>query len=126
LRKKCNWWWLLWVGLAALFLAGCMGKEEQWLQGKWARGNTHFVSEWNFNGGAYSSYFDYTNGVAPRAESGRYVIVETGEGYLVLELFQRQGSHPELLEENQRIRFNVNVAEDSIQFRGQSFERVVP
>jgi hypothetical protein len=103
-----------------------MGKEEQWLQGIWVRGNTHFISEWNFNGGAYSSYFDYTNGVAPRAESGRYVIVETGEGYLVLELFQRQGTHPELLEENQRIRLKINIEDDTISYLGQVFERGVP
>jgi hypothetical protein len=114
------------VGLAVLLLTGCMGEEEQWLQGKWARGNTHFVSEWNFNAGNYSSYFDYTNGVTPRAENGRYIIVETGEETLVLELFQRQGTHPELLEENQRIRFRINVEEDTIEYLGQTFERVTP
>jgi hypothetical protein len=125
LRKR-NWWWLLCACLAAMLLASCMGEDEEWLQGKWERGNTHFVSEWTFNGGSYSSYFDYTNGVNPRAENGHYVVVETGDGYIVLELFQRRGTHPELLEEGQRIRFNINIEEDTIKYLGQVFERVVP
>ena len=38
------------VSLAALALAGCMGEQEQWLQGKWAHGDVHYI---RFRGQSY-------------------------------------------------------------------------
>jgi hypothetical protein len=113
------------IGLLALTLAGCMTEQDEWLQGKWAQGDVHYFAEWNFNSGTYNYSYDYTaSSTSNRYEQGRYAVKEATEDYLVLELFNRLGSDPSLLEENERIKITINLEEDSIRFRGQTYYRV--
>ena len=112
--------------LAALALAGCMGEQEQWLQGKWAQGDVHYFAEWNFDAGYYTYAYDYTaNAISNRFERGRYAVIESEEDYITLELFNRKGSDPGLLEENESIKITINIEDDSIRFRGNTYVRVL-
>lgn len=123
--NRHNFCILICLGLAALLLSGCMGEQEEWLQGRWAQGNVHFWAEWSFAEGLYSYSNDYTTiGTANNYESGRYAVKESGEDYIVLELFDRSGNNPGALEENERLRIEFNLEQDSIHFRGNTYLRV--
>lgn len=84
------------------FLAGCSSKEEKAIQGKWANGNAHFWAEWNFEAGSYSYYYD--NNFTNIYETGRYRIVDRGDDYIDIELFNRQGGIQELMDESVEMR----------------------
>lgn len=111
--------------MLALLLSGCMSEQEEWLQGHWAQGNVHYWSEWIFVEGQYSYSYDYTTiGTANNYEFGRYAVKETGDDYIVLELFDRTGNNPGALEENEQLQFEIDVEADTIRFRGRTFLRV--
>lgn len=116
---------LIVYAMLALLLSGCMSDQEEWLQGRWAQGNVHYWSEWVFVEGRYSYSYDYTTiGTANNYESGRYAVKETGDDYIVLELFDRTGNNPGALEENEQLHFEIDVETDTIHFRGRTFLRV--
>ena len=80
---------MLLLAACVSMLTGCSSEEEKAFQGKWANGNAHYWSEWNFNEGTYSYYFD--NNFTNIYESGRYRITGKGEDYVDVELFNRSG-----------------------------------
>jgi hypothetical protein len=114
---------LLMVMVAAMFiLAGCMSQEEQAIQGMWANGNAHYWAEWNFSGGSYSYYFD--NGFTNIAENGRYNIVDKGDEYIDLELFNRKGLITEMLDD--RVQLRIKLQKDgSIRIQGGTYYLVI-
>jgi hypothetical protein len=113
------------LGLAALLLTGCMSEQEEWLQGRWAQGNVHIWTEWSFAEGLYSYSSDYTTiGTANNYESGRYAVKETGEDYIVIELFNRTGNNPAGLEENEKMRIEIDLEADTIHLRNNTYLRV--
>lgn len=109
------------IGLFAFLLAACMGEQERRLQGNWAQGNVHYYAEWIFSEGRYAYSYTYTINTPNAYESGRYAVKESGDDYIVLELFDRTGRDPSLLEENERIRINFKTDEDSISIRNQTY-----
>jgi uncharacterized protein YjhX (UPF0386 family) len=109
---------LIIMAVALFMLAGCMSQEEQAIQGKWANGNAHYWAEWNFSGGSYSYYFD--NGFTNIAENGRYNIVEKGDEYIDLELFNRKGLITEMLDD--RVQMRIKLQKDgSIRIQGGEY-----
>jgi hypothetical protein len=104
-------------------LSGCSNEQDLFIQGKWARGDVHYWMEWNFDRGIYTYYFDYTNNVRNTYESGRYSILESGEDYLLLELYNQQGGQPSI-EDRVELRIDIHRDEDTISIRRQLFNRV--
>jgi len=107
--------------LLALSLTACASEAEQYIQGMWGIGDVHYWAEWNFNQGFYS----YTTGYTPEPyhESGRYAVVESGDDYIVLELYDQEGGIPSI-EDKVLLRIGFNRQEDSIHVRRGDFYRV--
>jgi hypothetical protein len=112
---------LLALVLGIFWLTGCMSQEEEAIQGKWANGNAHFWAEWNFNGGSYTYYFD--NGFTNIYETGHYRIIQTGEDYIDLEFYNRQGGVREMMDERVEMRIEFEDG-GGIQIRGNHYVQV--
>ena len=107
--------------LLALSLTACASDAEQYIQGKWGIGDVHYWAEWNFNQGFYSYTSGYTQD--PLHESGRYAVVESGDDYVVLELYDQVGGIPSI-EDKVLLRIGFNRQEDTIHIRMGDFYRV--
>ena len=116
-----NYILLIVIGLLAFGLTACASEAEQYIQGKWGIGDVHYWAEWNFNQGFYS----YTSGYTPEPlhESGRYAVVESGDDYVVLELYDQVGGIPSI-EDKVLLRIGFNRQEDTIHIRMGDFYRV--
>jgi hypothetical protein len=114
---------MLFVLLATLVLAGCSDEMDQFIQGRWATGDVHTWTEWNFDRGTYTYYFDYDNNRSNAFETGRYSVIESGEDYLVLELFNQQGAEPSI-EDRVELRIEINIEEDTISIRRRKLNRI--
>lgn len=109
---------------AGFFLTGCSNENEQFIQGKWATGDVHFWSEWNFDRGYYTFYSDFDNNRSNVYQTGRYAIIESGEDYLLLELYGQQGGI-QSIEDRVELRIDIDRDKDSIAVRRQEFVRVL-
>ena len=112
---------LIVIALLTFGLTACASEAEQHIQGKWGIGDVHYWAEWNFNQGFYS----YTSGYTPEPfyERGRYSVVESGDDYIVLELYDQEGGIPSI-EDKVLLRIVFNRQEDSIHVRRGDFYRV--
>ena len=116
--------WVLSLFLCAFagILTGCsQNPAEVFIQGKWARGNVHFWNEWNFNNGTY--WYEYDDTHSNIFQRGQYVILESGEDYIFLELINRQGGVASI-EDKVELRIIFDLENDSIHLRQNDFTRV--
>lgn len=109
--------------LLITLLTACSNELDQFIQGKWARGDVHVWTEWNFDRGTYSYYSDYDNNLTNIYETGRYSIIESGEDYLVLELFDQRGGVPSI-EDRVELRIDIDREEDTIRIQRRLFDRI--
>lgn len=103
-------------------LSACTDPNDDYLQGRWARGDVHFWDEWVFDRGAFTHqvHIDVTAGNAN--QSGYYRLVESDGDTLVLELFNTQGRSS--IEEQDLLRIVFNREEDSARIQGATYYRV--
>ncbi len=94
--------------IGTTWLSSCISQQERAIQGKWVNGNAHYWAEWNFDGGAYSYYYD--NGFTNIYETGRYSIETFADDYIDLQLFNRQGGIREMMEESVSMRISFEQA----------------
>lgn len=111
---------MLFVGF---FLTGCSNDNEQFIQGKWGRGDVHFWSEWNFDRGLYTFYSDFDQNRSDISQTGRYAIIDSGDDYLLLELYDQQGGI-QSIEDRVELRIDIDRENDAIAVRRQEFFRV--
>lgn len=104
-------------------LTGCSNEMEQFIQGKWAAGDVHYWVEWNFDRGYFTYYYDYDNNRSNITQTGRYSIIESGEDYLLLELYNQQGGI-QSIEERVELHIGIDREEDTLTIRRQQFNRV--
>lgn len=109
------------ISLLAVVLTACTSDAEEYIQGKWGIGNVHYWSEWNFDDSFYSFEYGYT--ADPLFERGRYSVVESGDDYIVLQLYDQQGGIP-TIEDQVLIRIEIDREADSLHIRRGDFFRV--
>lgn len=106
----------------AITLTGCSKTPaEEFIQGKWARGNAHFWNEWNFDNGTY--WYEYDDTHTNIYERGEYVVLESGEDFIYLELINRQGGIPSI-EDKVELRITLDLENDTIHLRQNDFTYV--
>ena len=112
-----------WLSSAVItLLVGCTNPRDQFIQGKWARGDVHFWEEWNFSEGTYLHIYDDTH--VHREETGRYVVLENGDNFVLLELFDQQGAIPSI-EERTELKITFEQNSETIHLRRGDFTRVI-
>ena len=104
-----------------MMASGCSNPGDEFIQGKWARGDVHFWEEWNFGKGTYIHIYDDTH--SHIQESGRYIILENGENYVLLELLDQVGGVPSI-EDRVEMKVVFDPSTDSIRLRRGNFTRV--
>jgi hypothetical protein len=109
--------------LAISVLTGCSNEQDQFIQGRWARGDVHTWAEWTFDRGTYTYYFDFDNNRTNTYETGRYSIIESGEDYLLLELYDQRGGIPSI-EDRVELRIDIDREEDTLKIQRRQFDRV--
>ena len=88
----------------AVGLAACSDPGDQFIQGRWQRGNVHYVDEWFFDRGAFSPQSAVVV-FQPQLLTGRYTIIESQGDSLNVELYDLSGS---FLDETQEIRITLD------------------
>ena len=111
------WQWILFM----ILLVGCTNLGDQVIQGKWARGDVHFWEEWNFSQGTYIHIYDDTHDHIQ--ETGRYVVLESGDNYVLLELYDQKGGIPSI-EDRVEMKITFDPQADTIHLRRGDFTRV--
>jgi hypothetical protein len=108
--------------LLALPLAGCSNPADEFIQGRWQRGNVHFVDEWFFDRGKFShlSSIDMFN---PQVLTGSYTIFESQDGTLTLELYDLEGSFGE---DRREIRVQIDREAGTLKIGRETYARVKP
>lgn len=109
------------ICLFSICLTACTSEPEEYIQGKWGIGNAHYWSEWNFDESYYRFEYGYTSD--PLVECGRYSVVEYGDDFILLELFDQEGGIP-TIEEQVLLRIEINREEDLLHIRRGDFYRV--
>jgi hypothetical protein len=109
------------ICLLGVSLTACTSEAEEYIQGKWGIGNAHYWSEWYFDDGYY--WFETADTPDPLFERGRYAVVESGDDYILLRLFDQEGGIPSI-EEQVLLRIEINREEDSLHIRRGDFYRV--
>jgi hypothetical protein len=120
MRKPPLSYLLLWA-LGIVLIVGCSNPQDQFIQGKWARGNVHYWEEWNFSDGRYRHIYDDTHD--HREETGRFLILEVGENHLLLELYDQQGALPSI-EDRVTMKITLDHEQDTIHIGRGDFARV--
>lgn len=108
-------------GLILLLLVSCANQGDEFIQGKWARGNVHYWDEWNFTQGVYSHIYDDTHDHIE--ETGSYIVREYGENYVFLELLDRQGGVPSI-EDRVELKITFDPEAETLHIRRQDYTRV--
>ncbi len=112
----------LFLVLLASLLTGCtQSVAEQFIQGKWAQGNVHYWAEWNFDNGTY--WYEYDDTHQNIFQTGRYVVIESGEDYILLELVEQQGGVP-TIEDKVELRITFDREANTVHIRRSDFTRV--
>jgi hypothetical protein len=107
----------------SVFVTGCSrDPADMYIQGKWARGNAHFWNEWNFDSGSYWYVYDDTH--SNLFQRGQYVVLESGEDFIFLELINQQGGI-DSIEEKVELRILFDLENDTIHLRQNDFTRVI-
>ena len=112
------------AALALLLTACTMSPAEQFIQGSWAAGNVHYWAEWNFADGQYSYLYTYVVNTPNAYETGNYSVVESGEDYIVIELYNREGNRMELGFEDQEMRITFDPQGNTIHIQRSDYTRV--
>lgn len=108
--------------LLAFGLAACSNPADQFLQGRWQRGNVHFVDEWFFDRGTFS----HQSAVVvfhPQVQTGRYAIIESQGDSLTLELYDLSGS---FADDSQEIRITIDREAGTLKIGREVYTRVAP
>jgi hypothetical protein len=113
---------IIFAGLVFV-LTACSDPNDQFIQGKWADGNAHYWSEWNFESGTYSYEFDDTHASDYRFYIGEYIVLESGTDYIVLELINQQGGFTSI-EDKDILRIDIDRDADKLKIRRTLFTRV--
>ena len=113
---------LILAGLV-IVLSACSDPNDQFIQGKWADGNAHYWSEWNFESGTYSYEFDDTHESDYRFFIGEYIIVESGDNFIILELINQKGGILSI-EDKDILRIVIDREADELKIRRTVFTRV--
>ena len=123
MKSTCAQTWLLVtiICLLAVGLTACTSEAEEYIQGKWGIGNAHYWTEWYFDEGFY--WYETADTQDPLFERGRYSVVESGDDYIVLQLFDQEGGIPSI-EDKVLLRIEFNRQEDSLHIRRGDFYRV--
>ncbi len=108
-------------GVFVLILVGCSNSSDEFIQGKFARGDVHFWEEWNFSQGTYMHIYDDTH--VHRQETGRYAVLDFGENFILLELIDQQGGIPSI-EDRVELMITFDLQADTIHLRRGDFTRV--
>ncbi len=103
-------------------LAGCSNEAEDFIQGKWARGDVHYWDEWNFDRGYYSHSYDDTHSQV--FESGRYRIIDHGDDFISLELYDPQAGQRSI-EDSNEINITFDKETDTAKIRRGEYTRVI-
>jgi hypothetical protein len=112
----------LFLFLLVIVLTSCtQSPAEQFIQGKWAQGNVHYWAEWNFDNGTY--WYEYDDTHLNIYQTGSYIVIESGEDYILLELVDQQGGVPSI-EDKAELRINFNREADTVHIRRSDFTRV--
>lgn len=110
------------ICLFVINLTGCtQSAAEQFIQGKWAQGNVHYWAEWNFVNGSY--WYEYDDTHTHRYQRGHYIVEESGEDFILLELVDREGDDYSL-EDKVEIRITFDSSGNSLHIRQSDYIRV--
>ena len=120
MKKSLITYFLLWIVVIA-FLAGCTNPSDQFIQGKWARGDVHFWEEWNFSQGTYLHIYDDTHD--HRQEAGSYAVIEYGDNFIKLELFDQKGGIPSI-EDKIELMIKFDRQAETLHLNRSDFTRV--
>jgi hypothetical protein len=102
-------------------LAACSDAVELFIQGKWATGNAHYWTEWNFDRGTYS--YQYDDGFTAIYETGRYRLVESDDDFITIELFNQVGGIPSIEERNE-VKIKIDRDNNRVRIRNRDYTRV--
>jgi hypothetical protein len=108
--------------LVLMFMVACTSENEDFIQGYWYRGNTHFMDEWVFDQGRFSHKSEVFHG-SPEITTGRYQVIDIQEDSVTLELFDIALSFGD---ERQQVVIKQDSESDTNRIRAQNFERVLP
>jgi hypothetical protein len=108
-------------GLVLLLLVSCNNPGDEFIQGKWARGNVHFWDEWNFDQGTYWHIYDNTHDHIE--ETGAYIVKEYGEDYVLLELYDQKGGI-QSIEDRVELKITFDPETDTLRLRRIDYTRV--
>lgn len=114
-------WCPILLGLVLLiFLLGCSTETEDFIQGKWYRGDLHFADEWYFDRGRFEHVFSLTAS-NPVLQNGRYQVLEVRDDGLIIELFDVSASFGD---ERRDIKVTIDWENDSIRIMGRDYYRI--
>ena len=122
MKSLCRGWITLLVCGLVLILAACSTEEEDFIQGRWGNGDVHYWAEWIFSNGDYYYGYSYTI-QATSYETGHYRVKETGEDFILLEMYGQEGNMTPI-DEPVEYRIEFDVEEDMISIRGNHYYRV--
>ena len=124
------------IGLLCLFtlaLTACADVNDQAIQGVWAfanegddyrSGSLHVVNEWTFQGGTFDYYFEVALG-SPLTLYGYYRIIESGENYLHIELYDLDGTQASgYTDRRGNLYLEIFPETGELRINGDLFERV--
>jgi hypothetical protein len=103
-------------------LVACSNQDEEYIQGRWQRGNVHFVDEWFFDRGAFSHQTAVAN-FSPEVQSGQYSLLESSEDGLTLELYDVDGA---FTDERQEIRITIDRENGTLKIGREIYTRLAP
>ena len=109
------------ICILSISLSACTNEAEEYIQGKWGIGNAHYWSEWYFDEGFY--WYEIADTPDPLFERGRYSVVESGDDYILLQLYDQEGGIP-TIEDKVQIRIEINREDESLHIRRGDFYRV--
>jgi hypothetical protein len=114
-----------------IFLAGCMGPSEEYIQGRWEYQSEHLSNipaeshlhvTWEFYGGSFYYYYCCFN--AEIELTGHYRVLSNEENNIDLELYDVKGAASRI---NSEIRIKIDPDTDTLTIMGTSpFIRLTP
>ncbi|MCB9134767.1 MAG: hypothetical protein H6636_05025 [Anaerolineales bacterium] len=111
-------------------LAGCMGTNEEFIQGEWQFNDPHFhnfnqprmISIWTFDRGYF--YYAVCCYDVNTEVHGNYEIVKDEENVLILDLYNIEG---EGMRGSSQVRIEINSPDDTLQiYTSGPYERMTP
>ncbi len=110
-----------WV-VVIILLVGCTTANDQFIQGKWVRGDVNLWEEWYFSQGTYLHIYHDTDNHTE--ELGRYFVLESGDNYTLLELYDHQGGIPSI-EDRVEMMIKFDRQANTIHLRDGDFTKVL-